>query len=55
MSCVTVHKVVLGISILQKNLLFTFTNLSNSGINKHRKVTHIGMLRKGFKGLLTCV
>ena len=40
-SCVRVHNVMLGISIPQKNLLFTFINLSISGMNTHRKVIYL--------------
>ena len=47
LSGVRVHNVMLGISIPQKNLLFTFTNLSISGINTHWKVIYFGMVRKG--------
>ena len=53
-SCVKAHNVMLGILILQKNLLFKYKNLSINGINTHRKVIYFGMLTKD-KWLSNCV
>ena len=39
---------MLGILILQRNLLFIFTNLSINGMNTHQKVIYFGMLTKGY-------
>ena len=43
----TAHNVILGILILQRNLQFTFKNLSINGINTHHKVIYFGMVTKG--------
>ena len=47
MSYVTAHNVMLCILIIQKNLLFTFTNLSINGMNTHGKVISFGRFKKG--------